>query len=215
VELGALIKQRDDLASAAAELKQKVGAQSPQLMQIQELVKQLDERIEKLGGSGWTENKASSKPAAGTTTAPQGSAGALPDDLAATAQRLAKDDPEMLKLLEERAATAMQLESASKQLGLDHPMIRVLTSTLADLDARIRQRSDEGRIGRIAQADPTMREYQRLLEQFKVRFEQVKRSVGPNSRIYQDAAADIRIQQQRIDAYADSWEKASHGATRP
>jgi capsular exopolysaccharide synthesis family protein len=62
-------------------------------------------------------------------------------------------------------------------------------------------------IDQIAAMDPTMKEYLRLLDQYQMRFEQLKRNLGPGTRIYQDAADDIRIQQQRINAYADSFRK--------
>jgi len=64
----------------------------------------------------------------------------------------------------------------------------------------------------IANEDITMRDYLKLLDGLNVRLQQLKRTIGPAQRLYQETAADIDLQQQRINTYADSYRRAHSGA---
>ncbi|MEA2710774.1 MAG: polysaccharide biosynthesis transport protein [Phycisphaerales bacterium] len=59
----------------------------------------------------------------------------------------------------------------------------------------------------IASNDVTMREYIKTLEAMEFNLQRLARNVGPKSRIYADAAADVELQKQRINTYAESFRK--------
>ena len=63
----------------------------------------------------------------------------------------------------------------------------------------------------IAANDQTMREYIKTLEAMEFNLQRLARNVGPKSRIYADAAADVELQKQRINVYAESFRRSFTG----
>src|SRR5205823_12448965 len=63
----------------------------------------------------------------------------------------------------------------------------------------------------IAAEDSSMAKLVEGLDQLNLRMAQLKRTIGPNQRMYQDCVADIDLQQQRINTYAESYRRAHSG----
>ena len=65
----------------------------------------------------------------------------------------------------------------------------------------------------IAQRDQTMRQYLQTKEAMEFNLARTRRNLGENNRVVKDMIADLELQQQRIDSYADAYRKQFYGGT--
>lgn len=100
----------------------------------------------------------------------------------------------LMDLREKVRSTQMKLESANA------------TDAAAEAQAEAEADPSKGlSLAAIAQADPTMAEYLRTLDAMEVNLQRVGRNAGTRSRIYADALADVELQKQRINTYAETF----------
>jgi beta-lactamase regulating signal transducer with metallopeptidase domain/protein involved in polysaccharide export with SLBB domain len=118
---------------------------------------------------------------------------------------------------DQRAMLEVQIASLKQQVGSAHPALRNAQAMLDDLNKRIAtaRAYSSATPERIAQNDPTMREYLRTLEQMELSLQQLGRNVGTHNPMYISREEDIKMQKRRIDTYAETFRKTFPATTQP